>query len=271
MVESKNKLLKFSTETWPYTGVTNSGFHVKTHFCHDLIWVSNQHNIPWTCPEGGWGDCLWIIPASAVGFSCFLTVQPASHNVHLDMGYSSCPKAAVQDTLCSFGNKTNRCEALCVAWKSIILLNAFNKVMASLCSDGLTLRCCLYVCTTLITSVVFVYFPLWIRFWQWCCIIAFYFMRGSWFNMMEKKNGPIPKSVAQEVEGTGAAGSRPQFHPRPVLRAFSLPVHADGTALPDFIWGNQIPPLLPLERRSISSHMSTRFVRLFITINCCST
>lgn len=48
-------------------------------------------------------------------------------------------------------------------------------------------------------------------------------------------------------------------------------VHADGTALPDFIWGNQIPPLLPLERKSISSHMSTRFVRLFITINCCST
>lgn len=87
----------------------------------------------------------------------------------------------------------------------------------------------------------------------------------------KKKTGSIPKSVAGEVEGTGAAGSRPRFHPRPVLRALPLPVHADGTALPDFIWGNQIPPLLPLERRSISGHMSTRFVRLFITINCCST
>lgn len=87
----------------------------------------------------------------------------------------------------------------------------------------------------------------------------------------EKNPGPIPKSVAGEVGGTGAAGSRPRFHPRPVLRALPLPVHADGTALPDFIWGNLIPPLLPLERRSISGHMSTRFVRLFITINCCST
>lgn len=45
----------------------------------------------------------------------------------------------------------------------------------------------------------------------------------------------IPKSVAGEAEGTGAAGSRPRFHPRPVLRALPLPVHADGTALPDFI------------------------------------
>lgn len=50
-----------------------------------------------------------------------------------------------------------------------------------------------------------------------------------------KKTRPIPKSVAREVEGTGAAGSRPRFHPRPVLRALPLPVHADGTALPDFI------------------------------------
>lgn len=86
-----------------------------------------------------------------------------------------------------------------------------------------------------------------------------------------KKTGPIPKSVAHEVEGSGAAGSRPWFHPRPVLRALPFPVHADGTAFPDFIWGNLIPPLLPLERESISGHMSTRFVRLFITINCCST
>lgn len=86
-----------------------------------------------------------------------------------------------------------------------------------------------------------------------------------------KKRGSIPKSVAGEAERTRAAGSRPWFHPRPVLRALPHPVHADGTALPDFIWGNLIPPLLPLERRSISGHMSTRFVRLFITINCCST
>ena len=78
-------------------------------------------------------------------------------------------------------------------------------------------------------------------------------------------------SQISKVEGTRAAGSRPRFHPRPVLRVLLLPVHADGTVLPDIIWGNLIPPLLPLERRSISGHMSTRFVRLFITINCCST
>lgn len=60
--------------------------------------------------------------------------------------------------------------------------------------------------------------------------------RGSWFNKMKKKEKvPIPKSVAREVEGTGAAGRRPRFHPRPVLRALPSPVHADGTALPDFI------------------------------------
>lgn len=167
----------------------------------------------------------------------------------------------------------SRCEALYGAGWFIILLNAFNKVMASQRSDGSTRWRCLYVCTTLITSVVFVYFSRCVRFWQRRSIIAFYFMRGSWFNKMrgKKKTGSIPKSVAGEVEGTGAAGSRPRFHPRPVLRALPLPVHADGTALPDFIWGNQIPPLLPLERRSISGHMSTRFVRLFITINCCST
>lgn len=195
MVESKNKLLYrlcWSTHLKPdVIHVWLTVVFVLKHISAMIIWVSNQHNIPWTCPAGGWGDCLWIIPASAVGFSCFLiTVQLATHNVHLYMGYSSCLKAAVQDTLCSFGNKTNRCEALGVAWKFILLLNAFNKVMASMCSDGLTLRCCLYVCTTLITSVVFVYFPLWIRFWQWWCIIAFYFMRGSWFNMMRKKKWP---------------------------------------------------------------------------------
>lgn len=67
-------------------------------------------------------------------------------------------------------------------------------------------------------------------------LLRFYFTRGSWFNKMrKKKTDPIPKSVAGEVEGTGAAGSRPRFHPRPVSRALPLPVHADGTALPDFI------------------------------------
>lgn len=64
--------------------------------------------------------------------------------------------------------------------------------MASLRSDGSTRRCCLYVCTTLITSVMFVYFSQCVRFWQRLSIIAFYFMRGSWFNKREreKKNRP---------------------------------------------------------------------------------
>lgn len=103
-------------------------------------------------------------------------------------------------------------------------------------------------------------------------LLRFYSMRGSWFNMMRKKKKKKNTAYSQiSCWWTGAAGSRPRFHPRPVLRALPLPVHADGMELPDFIWGNQIPPLLPLERRSISGHMSTRFVRLFITINCCST
>ena len=52
---------------------------------------------------------------------------------------------------------------------------------------------------------------------------------------MIKKTGPIPRSVAGEVEGTGAAGRRPRVRPRPVSRALPVPVHADGTVLPDFI------------------------------------
>lgn len=125
-----------------------------------------------------------------------ITVQLATHYMH-----SLCPKAAVQDTLCTFPNKANRCEALYAARLFIILLNAFNKVMASVCSDGSTRWCCLYVCTTLITSVMFVYFSRCVRFWQRRSIIAFYSMRGSWFNMMKekkkkkKKHGLFPNQL----------------------------------------------------------------------------
>lgn len=148
--------------------------------------------------------------------------------------------------------------------------------MASLRSDGLPWQCCLYVCTTLITSVMFVCFPRCVRFWQRRSIIAFYFMRGSWFNKARKKKKKrkqalFPHRLLVRLRDLEQQGADPRFHPHPVVRALPLPVHADGTALPDFIWGNLIPPLLPLERRSISGHMSTRFVRLFITINCCST
>ena len=59
--------------------------------------------------------------------------------------------------------------------------------MASPRSDGSTRSCCLYVCTTLITSVMFVYFSRCVRFWQRRSVIAFYFMRGSWFNKMRGK------------------------------------------------------------------------------------
>lgn len=87
--------------------------------------------------------------------------------------------------------------------------HTFNKVMASLCSDGLTRRCCLYVCTTLITSVMFVYFSQCVRFWQRRSIIAFYFMRGSWFNKMrgEKKEAQFPNQLPvrlRELERQGA-------------------------------------------------------------------
>lgn len=143
------------------------------------------------------------------------------------------------------------------------------------CSDGCAPWRCLCVCTTLITSVVFVCSPLCVRFWQRRRVIAFYFMRGSWFNMMrkkrKKKQAQFPNQLLMRLREAQQQGADPgSTHVLFYVRRLSA-VHADGTALPDFIWGNQIPPLLPLERRSISSHMSTRFVRLFITINCCST
>lgn len=54
-----------------------------------------------------------------------------------------------------------------------------------MCSDGSTRWWgCLYVYITLITSVVFVCFSQWVRFWQCCSIIAFHFMSGSWLNKM---------------------------------------------------------------------------------------
>lgn len=81
--------------------------------------------------------------------------------------------------------------------------------MASQRSDGSTRWRCLYVCTTLITSVVFVYFSRCVRFWQRRSIIAFYFMRGSWFNKMrgEKKQALFPNQLLvrlRELEQQGA-------------------------------------------------------------------
>lgn len=132
-------------------------------------------------------------------------------------------------------DQTNRRDVPHTSRRFITLLNAFNKVLSRLCSDGSTPCRCLCVCT-LIASVVFVCSPLCVPFWQWRCVIAFYFMRGSWFNMMRKKinkkTGPIPKSLAHEFEGSAAAGSRPRF--LFCVRRLA-PVHADGTSLPHFI------------------------------------
>lgn len=74
-------------------------------------------------------------------------------------------------------------------------------------SDSSTWWCCLYVCTTLITSVMFVYFSQCVRFWQCRSIIAFYFMRGSWFNKMRKKTALFPDQLLvrlRELERQGA-------------------------------------------------------------------
>lgn len=79
--------------------------------------------------------------------------------------------------------------------------------MASLRSDGSTRWCCLYVCSTLITSVMFVYFARCVRLWQRRSIIAFYFLRGSWFNKMRKKQAPFPNQLLvrlRELEQQGA-------------------------------------------------------------------
>lgn len=92
-----------------------------------------------------------------------------------------------------------------------------------------------------------------------------------WGGKKEKKQAQFPNQLLVRLREARQQGADPgSTHVLFYVCCLSA-VHADGTALPDFIWGNQIPPLLPLERRSISSHMSTRFVRLFITINCCST
>lgn len=141
--------------------------------------------------------------------------------------------------------------------------------------------CCLCVDTTLVTSVVFVCscFPCSILATasRYCVFFFFFnFMQGSWFNKMEgsteKKKKKRSWSYSQISRGEAQRqGADPtSTHVLLNVRRRS-PVHADGTALPDIIWGNLILPPLPLERRSISGHMSTRFVRLFITINCCST
>lgn len=168
-------------------------------------------------------------------------------------------------------DQTNRRDVPHASRRFITLLNAFNKVLSRLCSDGSTPRRCLCVCTTLITSVVFVWSPV-------CSILAtaprycvlLHERQLVQYDEGGGKNQTRPNSQISCSWVRGKCSSREQTLV-PVPRAPPGPVHADGTSLPDFIWGNQILPLLPSERRSISSHMSTRFVRLFITINCCST
>lgn len=119
-----------------------------------------------------------------------------------------------------------------------------------------------------------------VPFWQRRHVIAFFFFfstsckaAGSirWKGARKKKKkrswsySQISRGEAQR-QGADPTSTHVLLNVRR-----RSPVHADGTALPDIIWGNLILPPLPLERRSISGHMSTRFVRLFITINCCST
>lgn len=109
-------------------------------------------------------------------------------------------------------NKTiNRCEAPYMTWWFIILLNAFNKVMASLRSDGSMRCCCWYVCTTLITSVMFVCFSRCVRFWHQLGIIALYFMRRSWFNKMKKKQALFPNQLLVGLRELEQQGADPGF------------------------------------------------------------
>lgn len=120
----------------------------------------------------------------------------------------------------ALADQTNRRDVPHASRRFITLLNAFNKVVSRLCSDGSTPPRCLCVCTTLITSVVFVCSPLCVPFWQRCCVIAFCFMRGSWFNMMRKKNPKKhrPNSQISCSWVRGKCSSREQT-PVPVPRA----------------------------------------------------
>lgn len=135
-------------------------------------------------------------------------------------------------------NKQERCVSR-ASRRFITLLNAFNKVVVRLCSDGSTAWRCLCVCTTLITSVVFVCSPRCVRFWQRRRVIAFYFMRGSWFNMMrgkkEKKQAQFPNQLLVRLREARQQGADPgSTHVLFYVCCLSA-VHADGTALPDFI------------------------------------
>lgn len=83
----------------------------------------------------------------------------------------------------------------------------------------------LYVCTTLITSVMFVYFSRGaFDFGNGAALLPFYFMRSSWFNMMRverEKTHTHTNTRMQCIPKPGEVedGSSPLFHPRPVLRA----------------------------------------------------
>lgn len=145
----------------------------------------------------------------------------------------------------------------------ITLLNAFNKVLS--CAQMAPGRAVVYVFAQHL-SLLSCLFALLATAKHYCVLL--HERQLVQYDEGKKKKTKFPNQLLMSSREVQAAGSRPRF----LLRVRRLaPVHADGTSLPDFIWGNQIPPLLPSERRSISSHMSTRFVRLFITINCCST
>lgn len=107
-------------------------------------------------------------------------------------------------------------------------LNAFNKVMArgraQMAPRRRRRRRYLYVCTTLITSVMFVYFSLGaFDFGNGAALLPFYFMRSSWSNMMRverEKTHTHAHAHTRYIPKPGEVddGSGPLFHPRPVLR-----------------------------------------------------
>lgn len=125
-------------------------------------------------------------------------------------------------------NQTNRSDVPRASRRFITLLNAFNKVVARLrlrWLHGVAMFMCLHntyhfcrvcllssVCSILATAP------------RYCVLLhERQLVQYDEGGKKEKKNtGPIPKSVAREVEGSSAAGSRPRFHPRPVLRVLPL-------------------------------------------------
>lgn len=122
----------------------------------------------------------------------------------------------------ALADQTNRRDVPHASRRFITLLNAFNKVVSRLCSDGSTPPRCLCVCTTLITSVVFVCSPLCVfHFGNGAALLRFasWEAAGSiWWGKKKRKKNHRPNSQISCSWVRGKCSSREQT-PVPVPRA----------------------------------------------------